>query len=54
MQMMAGVFRQLYPAATVWLFDVNAVFNRVLDGPGSYPLTSEIQKVDRYCPGYEK
>jgi len=33
---MTGVFRQLYPDATVWLFDANTLFNRVLDNAASF------------------
>ncbi len=52
MQTMTGVFRQLYPEATVWLFDNNTLFNRVLDNAASYPVTSAISETKRYCPPY--
>lgn len=54
MQMMTGVFRQLYPDATVWLFDTNTLFNRVLDDAAAYPLTSAISETKRYCPPYAR
>ncbi len=52
MQTMTGVFRQLYPDATVWLFDTNTLFNRVLDNAASYPISSAISETKRYCPPY--
>lgn len=54
MQTMTGVFRQLYPEATVWLFDTNTLFNRVLDNAASYPVTSAISETKRYCPPYAR
>jgi len=54
MQIMTGVFRQLYPDATVWLFDANTLFNRVLDNAASFPITSAIQQTQRYCPPYAR
>ncbi|KAL8816386.1 MAG: hypothetical protein Q9191_008341, partial [Dirinaria sp. TL-2023a] len=52
MQTMTNMFRVMYPDSTVWLFDTNDLFNRVLDNPDSYRISSIISYTDRFCAPY--
>lgn len=38
--------------ATAFLFDTNALYNRVIDDPCSYPETCTLKDTATYCPTY--
>ncbi|KAK4503901.1 hypothetical protein PRZ48_004816 [Zasmidium cellare] len=40
------------PDATAFLFDTNALYNRVIDEPCSYPETCALKATSGYCPMY--
>ena len=52
MQTMVRILQQLYPSANVWLFDTNTLFNRVLDDPSTYRLSSQIRNTTAACGPY--
>ena len=52
MQVMTNIFRQLYPDSKIWLFDTNSLFNKVLDNPDSYEVSSIINNTKYFCEPY--
>ncbi|KAL8868711.1 MAG: hypothetical protein Q9174_004809 [Haloplaca sp. 1 TL-2023] len=50
---LASAFREAYPEARVFLYDVHAITNRVLDDPTSNPLTAGIKNTTGFCAPYD-
>lgn len=51
---MTNLFGQMYRDSTVWLFDTNDLFNRVLDDPTAYSISEGISNTDDYCAPYAR
>ncbi|KAL1881762.1 hypothetical protein Daus18300_000815 [Diaporthe australafricana] len=50
---LASALKGNHSEVNVWSFDANAVFEKVLDDPSSYPQTSGYTNTTGYCEAYE-
>ncbi|KAL8828351.1 MAG: hypothetical protein Q9170_006644 [Blastenia crenularia] len=49
---MANALNSTHPDANVFLFDIHALFEEVLDDPSAFPQTESIRNIDGFCPAY--